>query len=646
MPLVETVRNLSGQTEDQREANFTPYRVIADHARAAAFLIADGVVPGNTGRNYVCRMIIRRASRFGGKLGLNDPFLAKVAETVILYYGETYPELKRNRATILANLTREEERFHRTLEEGVSVLNGYLVELKANNETILNGKQAFDLYATHGLPLEIARDIAREQGLDVDEKGFREAMDEHRQISGAGKAFGTMGGEDVEFYRTILDDLVTEGKLSAQGVSYDPYTRTNTEVKILAFFRDGISITEAHPGEQVNIILPETCLYIEAGGQVSDSGTLSRKDPEKWLIEIDEASKPAAGVIIHSGRVVKGNPQVGDFAILAVDIQRRQNIMRNHTATHLLHAHLQHVLGDHARQAGSLVAPDRLRFDFTHNDAVTHDQLELIEAGVNNDILDNYQLNITVKPLAQAIEEGATALFGEKYGEIVRTIAIGDKGEISYELCGGTHVSKTSDIGLFLITSEGSTAAGIRRIEAVTGRGAYEYVRLRFSTLKQTAGLLSSSIDETPAKAKILLDELDITAKHLANLRQELVSERFDQQLQKVSQINDVPVLTGILSGANVDTLRVMADRFRQVYPSGVVVLGSNNDDKPMIIAAVTDDLVKRGLNAGELVKSIAQVIGGSGGGRPSLAQAGGKDGSRLEEALAQVEVYVRQKLK
>ena len=455
-----------------------------------------------------------------------------------------------------------------------------------------------------------------------------------------------MGGEDVEFYRAILDDLVAEGKISSKGVKYDPYTRTDIEVNVLALLRDGISITEALPGEQIEIILPETCLYILAGGQVSDSGTLSSKDPEKWKVVVDEASKPAAGVIIHSGRVVKGNPQVGDSTILAVDIQRRQDIMRNHTATHLLHAHLQHVLGDHARQAGSLVAPDRLRFDFTHNEAVTHDQLELIEAGVNKDILDNYQLNVTVKPLAQAIEEGATALFGEKYGEIVRTIAIGDEGKISYELCGGTHVRETSDIGLFLITSEGSAAAGIRRIEAVTGREAYKYVRLRFTTLKQTAGLLSSAIDETPAKAQILLDELDLTAKQLANLRQELVSERFDQQLQKVTQINGVPVLAAILPDANVDTLRVMADRFRQMHPSGVVVLGSNSDDKPMIIAAITDDLVKRGLNAGELVKAVAQVIGGSGGGRPTLAQAGGKDGSRLEEALGQVEVYVRQKLK
>jgi len=646
MPLIETARKLAGQTEDQRDANFTPYRVIADHARAAAFLIADGVVPGNTSRNYVCRMIIRRASRFGGKLGLNNPFLAKVADAVISNYSETYPELKRSQATILTNLTREEERFHRTLEEGVSVLDGYLDELKTNKESVLSGKKAFDLYATHGLPLEIARDIAREQGLDVDEKEFRDAMDEHRQISGAGKAFGTMGGEDVEFYRAILDDLVVEGKLPPQGVKYDPYSRTEIKVNILTLLRDGISITEAHLGEQVEIILPETCLYIEAGGQVSDSGTLSSNDPEKWKVVIDEASKPAAGVIVHSGRVVKGNPQVGDLAILAVDIQQRYDIMRNHTATHLLHAHLQHVLGDHARQAGSLVAPERLRFDFTHNEAVTHEQLELIEAGVNKDILDNHQLIVTVKPLAQAIEEGATALFGEKYGEIVRTIAIGDGGEISYELCGGTHVPETGDIGLFLITSEGSAAAGIRRIEAVTGKAAYEYVRHRFSTLKQTAVLLSSAIDETPAKAQILMDELDLSSKQVIFLRQELVSERFNQQLQKVSQINSVPVLAAILPDANMDTLRVMADRFRQAYPSGVVVLGSNSGDKPMIIAAITDDLVKRGLNAEELVKTVAQVIGGSGGGRPTLAQAGGKDGSRLEEALAQVELYVRQKLK
>ena len=645
MPVMETVRELSGQTPEERDRNITPYRVIADHGRAAAFLIADGVVPGNTGRNYVCRMIIRRASRFGEKLGLNKPFLARVAEIVIQIYGEAYPELRRNRAAILANLTREEERFHKTLEEGVSQLTELLAEVKSGGENVLDGRKAFDLYATHGLPLEITRDIAREQGLDVDDKGFREAMQEHRLVSGAGKAFGPMGGEDVEIYRGILEDLVKQGKLSSGAISYDPYNSLEVEGEILALVRDGIALNEVAEGDQVEVILPETCFYIEAGGQVSDTGKIVSGLEPGWEIRVEDVRRPAAGIIVHVGQVVKGSPHTGDLAKASVDIQRRRDIMRNHTATHLLHAELQRVLGAHARQAGSLVAPDKLRFDFTHPEPITPEQLEEIESGVNRDILDDFRLNIVTKPLAKAIEEGAMALFGEKYGEIVRTITIGEGKPLSYELCGGTHVQETGDIGLFIIINESSAAAGIRRIEAVTGKAAYELVRHRFSTLKQTAGLLASSLEEVPVKTKTTLDELEQTRKQAHHLRQELVSAEFNAQLNDVGLVNGAPVLAMVLSNADVETMRQMTDRFRQRYPSGVVVLGSATDGRPAIIAAVTDDLVKRGLQAGELVKTIAQVIGGSGGGRPTLAQAGGKDAGRLAEALDQVLPYVRNKL-
>jgi len=645
MPIMETVRELSGQTPEQRDSNITPYRVISDHSRAAAFLIADGVVPGNTGRNYVCRMIIRRASRFGGQLGLNKPFLSRIAKTIVQIYGDAYPELRRNRTVILANLTHEEERFHKTLEEGVSQLNDLLAEVKTSSVKELDGRKAFELYATHGLPLEITRDIAREQGLDVDEKGFREAMEEHRLISGAGKAFGPLGGEDVDTYRGVLEDLVKEGRLPSGAIAYDPYNSLEVEGEVLALVRDGIALNEVAGGDQVEVILPKTCFYVEAGGQVSDTGKIVAEQEPGWEIQVEDVRRPAAGIIVHIGRVVKGKPHIGDLAKGRVDVQRRRDIMRNHTATHLLHAELHRVLGEHARQAGSLVAPDRLRFDFTHPEPITPEQLDDIESGVNRDILEDYRLNIITKPLAKAIEEGAMALFGEKYGEIVRTITIGEGKPLSYELCGGTHVQETGDIGLFIIVNESSAAAGIRRIEAVTGKAAYELVRRRFSTLKQTAGLLSSSLEEVPVKTKTTLDELEQTRKQAHHLRQELVSAEFNEQLNNVAQVNGTPVLAMVLSNADIETMRQMTDRFRQRFPSGVVVLGSATDGRPALIAAVTDDLVKRGLQAGDLVKTIAQVIGGSGGGKPTLAQAGGKDAGRLPEALDQVLPYVKNKL-
>ncbi len=652
-PLMDVVQVLTGHSDAERSANLTPYRVIADHARAASFLIADGVVPGNTGRNYVCRMIIRRAARFGGKINLNEPFLAKVAEKVIENYGDFYPELKRNQATILKNITREEERFQRTVESGVAKLETLLAEIQTTAgslKPVLAGDQAFDLYATYGLPLEITRDIAREQDIQVDEKGFHEAMEKHRLASGAGEAFGPLGGEDVDVYRELMLDLQTQNKLGPEGVHYDPYNSPEVEGEMLAIVQEGAPVQQAYPGETVEVLLPETGFYVASGGQVADTGTIVSVAEPYWEIQIEDVRRPAAGIIVHSGKVVRGEPNVGDTAIARVDIQRRRDIMRNHTATHLLHAELHTVLGDHARQAGSLVAPDRLRFDFTHPEAITPEQLERIEAGVNRDILGNYHLNITHKPLQEAISEGAMALFGEKYGAIVRTISIGEgagSSEVfSYELCGGTHVDSTGDIGLFLITSEGSAAAGIRRIEAVTGRAAYELVQRRFQALKKSSAILATTPEEVPAKVEDLLEELNETHKQVSDLRRDLTSKEFNRKLELVSTVAGVSVLTATLENTTVETLREMTDRFRQRYPSGVAVLATlGSDGNPILIAAVTEDLVERGLHAGELVKYVAKPLGGGGGGRPTLAQAGGRDASKLEAALASVMQWVEQKL-
>jgi alanyl-tRNA synthetase len=644
-PLIMNIQKLTGHTDEQRETYFTPYRVIADHARASAFLIADGVVPGNIGRNYITRMIIRRAYRFGGKIGLNEPFLARVAENVIQNYGDFYPELKRNRKSILNSITREEEQFQRTLDRATLHLEALLDDVTKSDQKILAGALAADLYTTYGMPFEITRDIAKERGLDVDETGFNSSMQEHRQASGAGKAIGDLGGEDVEVYQQVVQKLQAEGSLADTGVMYDPYHQLEMSGPILALIHDGHPVQTARPEEEIDVILPETCFYVESGGQVSDTGSIRSIDGN-WVIEIHNLRKPAAGLIIHTGKVVSGEPKVGDDAIASVDAERRRDIMRNHTATHLLHAELRRVLGEHARQAGSLVAPDRLRFDFNHPEAVTKEQLIEIEAGVNRHILGDYPLKITIKPLQQAVSEGAMALFGEKYGETVRTITIGGDKPFSYELCGGTHVRQTGDIGICLITSEGSVSAGIRRIEAVTGRKAYELIQNRFDLLNKISNLIGSTPELLPEKVTNLLDELSTSRKQITSLKQGLVSTEFNQKLQHTRVIKGINILSLQLNEADTETLRQMVDRFRQQFPNkGVVVLGSVIDGRPTVVAGITEDLISKGLNAVELIKFVAAPLGGGGGGKPILAQAGGKDGAMLSKALDGVDSWVEKHL-
>ena len=644
-PLLDKVQELTGDSDVQREENLTPYRVIADHCRTASFLIADGVVPGNTGRNYVCRMIVRRAARFASNIGLNEPFMAKVADVVISVYSEAYPELIKNRQTILDNLTREEKRFQRTVETGLSHLNDLLEGLKQIGQPTLDGHVAFDLYATHGLPFEITRDIAREQGLDVDEKGFHDAMETHRVASGAGQSFGSAGSDDIEVFRDLYESLLEAGKLPEEGVDYEPYGPLTFEGEILGLVRDGESVSEVAEGDTVQVLLPTTNFYIESGGQVADHGVIRSASGADWEIAVEKMRKPSDGIISHVGTVVRGTVKVGDKTIAEVDADRRMAIMRNHTATHLLHAALHEYLGDHARQAGSLVAPDRLRFDFTHPEAVTAEQLAQIEEYVNRAVLKNYTLHVVEKSREEAISEGAMALFGEKYGETVRTISIGDDVPFSYELCGGTHVDETGMIGLFLIISESSVAAGIRRIEAVTGEGAYEIARSRLGALRDSASLLGTSLDDVPARIESVLADQDKSKKEVLSLREKLAAQEFIGSLEDVPMICGSPVLVNSLPDASADILRQMTDRFREKYENGAIILGSIANGKPVFVASVSDELITKGLHAGEIVKAAAQVVGGGGGGRPNMAQAGGKDPEKLSLALDQVKSLINEKL-
>ncbi len=646
LPIMARIQELAGHTDAQRAEHLVPYRVIADHTRAATFLIADGVVPGNEGRNYVVRMIIRRAARFGRKIGFTEPFMARVAETVIAEYGRAYPELERNWEVIFDTLTREEERFAQTVDAGLAHLEHLLARLQAQGQTVVPGPEAFRLYATYGLPVELTRDVAREHGLEVDEEGFRRAMEEHRVKSGKGKAMGPLGGEDVDRYRAVLETLQAQGQLGPEGVAYDPYSGLEVEGPVLALLVQGQPVAEAQPGQEVEVVLPRTAFYVEAGGQVSDTGLIyAAEGPEPWEIEVTDTRRPAAGLIVHVGRVRRGTPRVGDVAIARVDAQRRKDIMRNHTATHLLHWALHTVLGPHAKQAGSLVAPDYLRFDFNHPEPLTREELRRIEAEVNRAILEDYPVRVVFKPFREAVAEGAIALFTEKYGDVVRTIQIGDQEPFSYELCGGTHLSRTGEIGVFLITHESSVAANVRRIEAVTGRKAYALIRRRFDALEEAAAALKTVPEGVPQRVQAVLAEADAARKEARRLREQLALQTFEQRLAQPDRVAGMPVVTAFIEGADADTLRGLSDRFRSRYPEGVVVLAGSAGGRPVFIVGVGKGLVARGINAGELARHVAQAVGGGGGGKPTLAQAGGKDVQRIPEALGRVRPWLAERL-
>jgi len=644
-PIMDHIQEIAGHTAEERAKGEVAYRVIADHARASAFLIADGVTPGNNDRNYVCRMVIRRAARFGRKLGFKDAFLGRVAEAVVDSFGSVYPELKKNKASIVQTITQEEERFRRTVDNGTAQLEGFISDLKRQGQSVINGGMAFDLYATYGLPFEITRDIAKELGFDVDEAGFTAAMDAHRKDSQTDWHKGNLA-ENAPFYTKVLTELQTEGTLPPDGVEYNPYGPMEVEEPVLALIVGGQRVKKAKLGDKVEVVLPRTPFYIEMGGQVTDTGVMASYKNEtdetpEWEIRIDSVLRPIGGLIIHTGEVLNGNPKEGDSVWAVVDDQRRWDIMRNHTATHLLHSELRYVLGEHVRQAGSLVTPTYLRFDFSHHTMVTQDELTAIARNVNDAILANYPVKIDFMSRDKAVGEGAMALFSEKYGDVVRTVKIGEPEVFSYELCGGTHVPETADIGPFLILSEGSVGSGTRRIEAVTGRAALERIEKNLGVLNNAAAYLGAPAEELDRKVLSVMSDLQNAQKEIARLKRESAKVNFDKSLSQAREIKGVTVLTAQVAGANKDTLREMTDWFRQRYPSGVVVLGTVEDDKPQLVAAISEDLTKRGLDAVKLLKAIAPVVGGGGGGRPTLAQAGGKDPTRLAEALAQVENFV-----
>lgn len=629
-PIIARTQALTGHSDAERDANIVPYRVIADHIRAAVFLISDGVMPGAKGRSAIPRIVIRRAARFGREIGFARPFLAQIADTVINIMGGHYSELIDGAESIKRAITQEEERFHHTMDRGLIELDSMLAQLGDRRE--LSGGGAFYLKATLGLPFQVTKDIVEERGYSVDEAGFDAAEAEHAIISGGGSAMGKI--ETGEFYRELLTDLQAEGQLPPSGVAYDPYTAAPVESEVLALCQYGARLDTVIVGEKVEVLLAHSHFYVEAGGQVSDTGAITG---DGWVIEVEAVKQPVSGLVVHLGEVVEGAPAVGDRAKATVDSPRRKDITRNHTATHLLHAALRKQLGTHVQQRGSLVAPDRLRFDFSHPEKLADEKLAALAAEIRGAILENYPVSAAYKSLDEARSAGAMALFGEKYADTVRAVSIAQGDDrYSYELCGGVHVDSTAEIGGFVITSESSVSAGIRRVEALTGEAANAYLQGQLNTLNAIARQVGAAPAAATERIRALQSDLSEARREIENLRRKLARDNFNSMIEgNLECLNGVQALVAELDNTPMETMRDMTDWFRNRVEAGVMVLASDNDGRPQIVVAVSDSLVKDGLRAGDLIKPIARIVGGGGGGRPQMAQAGGADSSKIPAALA-----------
>ncbi len=620
VPIINRTEKLAGRSVSESRETEVAMKVIADHSRATAFLIGDGVLPSNEGRGYVLRRIMRRAIRYGRNIGLVKPFLHDTARTVMDIMRPAYPELGEAEAFITNVIENEEVRFSETLDNGLRVLNDALGELRARGENVVPGDVIFKLYDTFGFPVDIVRDVVRDEKLELDMAGFDAAMDRQRAQSRAKVTFTEIG----DAYRP----------LSAEGFQpeFKGYEALALESRVVLLVKDGAEAAEAAAGDAVEIVAEVTPFYGEAGGQVGDVGTINglAGDPPA-AIDIGGTIKDPTGLIIHKGVVNTGRIATGDAVRLQVDLTARQATARNHTATHILHAVLREVLGDHVKQAGSLVAPDRLRFDFTHFSQIEPAVLAAIERKVNARILENVATHTDEMAAEEAFQSGATALFEEKYGDRVRVVSLAD---FSKELCGGTHVGHTGDIGFFKIVGESSVAAGVRRVEAMTGEGALDTVQQMARSLDETARLLKDSPQNITLRIEKLLAQQKELEKEVERLKGKLASQTASDAETDVREVNGVKVLARRVEADNPGALRDLVDRFRDRLQSGVVVLGCVSGAKALLIAGVTPDLQGR-FHAGNVIRQLAPVVGGGGGGKPDLAQAGGSQPEHLDQALA-----------
>ncbi|MFB3820018.1 MAG: alanine--tRNA ligase [Candidatus Methylomirabilales bacterium] len=629
-PLIACVEAQTGKRYGATPADDVSMRVIADHARSTTFLIADGVLPSNEGRGYVLRRILRRALRHGRLLGLEQPFLFQVTGEVVARMQGAYPELADAREHVARVTRAEEERFGHTLRVGLRMVDGLVEELKETGATSVPGEEIFKLYDTYGFPVDLLRDIAADQGLALDEAGFERAMADQRTRARE----SWVGSGEVEVPASLRD--------LAAGLRVEPLwhqaAQAQAEVVAILAGEPRARVDALREGESGDVLLSRTPFYPEAGGQVGDAGSLTA---EGTLAEVLDTQRPVPSLVLHSVRLKRGRLAVGQSVHAAVDAARRGVTAKNHTATHLLHAALRQVLGDHVKQAGSLVAPDRLRFDFTHFSPLTPEEIARIEELVNEQVWANRGLDIRTMGLDEAVAAGAMALFGEKYGERVRVVTV---PEFSRELCGGIHVGATGEIGLFKIVGQGSVAAGVRRVEALTGPGAYQHVRREEQMLAEAAARVKVRPHELPDRLERLQESARELEREVQRLQAKLAAGSLDELLAGAREVSGVRVVGAALECMDARGLRELGDRVRERLQSGVVALASQTDGRVTWITMVTKDLTPR-LHAGNLVRELAKITGGGGGGRPDLAEAGGKDAARIPEALGKLPELVQEQL-
>ncbi|AOJ87077.1 alanine--tRNA ligase [Burkholderia sp. MSMB0856] len=597
-------------------------KVIADHIRACSFLIVDGVIPGNEGRGYVLRRIVRRAIRHGYKLGRKGSFFHKLVADLVAEMGAAYPELKEAEQRVTDVLRQEEERFFETIEHGMSILEAALAEVEAKGGKVLDGELAFKLHDTYGFPLDLTADVCRERGMTVDEPAFDDAMARQREQARAAGKFKATQGLEYSGAKTTFHGY--------EEIAFD-------DAKVVALYVDGSAVNEVKHGQDAVVVLDHTPFYAESGGQVGDQGVLANAATR---FEVADTLKVQADVIGHHGTLEQGTLKIGDVLRAEIDAHRRARTQRNHSATHLMHKALREVLGSHVQQKGSLVDAEKTRFDFAHNAPMTDDEIRRVEQIVNNEILANAPGIVRVMPYDEAVKGGAMALFGEKYGDEVRVLDLG----FSRELCGGTHVHRTGDIGFFKIVVEGGVAAGIRRVEAITGDNAVRFVQELDARVNEAAAALKAQPSELTQRIAQVQDQVKSLEKELGALKSKLASSQGDELAQQAVEIGGVYVLAATLDGADAKTLRETVDKLKDKLKSAAIVLAAVEGGKVSLIAGVTPDASKK-VKAGELVNFVAQQVGGKGGGRPDMAQAGGTEPANLPGALAGVKGWVEERL-
>ncbi|MGE0911966.1 alanine--tRNA ligase [Bacillus atrophaeus] len=625
MPIIKATETISGEAYGQDDVKNTAFKVIADHIRTVAFAVSDGALPSNEGRGYVLRRLLRRAVRYAKTININRPFMYDLVPVVAEIMVDFYPEVKEKEEFIAKVIKTEEERFHETLNEGLAILSEMIKEEKDKGSSLISGTDVFKLYDTYGFPVELTEEYAEDEQMKVDHKGFEEEMEKQR--ARARNARQDVGSMQVQ--GGALRDVTVES-------TFVGYTNTKSDSSVVELLQDGELIEEAHEGETVQILLNETPFYAESGGQIGDKGYLRSAQA---VVRITDVQKAPNGQNVHEGLVESGTLQKGMHVTAEVEDHMRSGVIKNHTATHLLHQALKDVLGTHVNQAGSLVTENRLRFDFSHFGQVTKEELERIEVIVNEKIWESIPVSIDLKPINEAKEMGAMALFGEKYGDIVRVVQVGG---YSLELCGGCHVKNTAEIGLFKIVSESGIGAGTRRIEAVTGQGAYLEMNSQIGLLKQVAGELKTNVKDVPKRVAALQADLKEAQRENESLLAKLGNAEAGAILSNVKDISGVKVLAEKVNAKDMNHLRTMVDELKAKLGSAVVVLGAVQNDKVNISAGVTKDLIDKGLHAGKIVKQAAEMCGGGGGGRPDMAQAGGKQPEKLQDALTSVEEWVK----